>query len=107
MKCIIKLYSKETNQHTNTMMLCGTGSGRFDNHDTYQWVSYPYGTIYPEIFKTKEEALKYFDNQEKVYYEIIRGCIMTLIKENGEYTTATAPIDLKKFASNKEKKRND
>ena len=91
MKCVIKIYSKETNKHTNTMMLCGTGSGNFDNHDTYRWVSYPWGTIYPEIFKTKEEALEFFDNKEKVYYEEMRGCMMTLVKENGDYTTASQP----------------
>ena len=51
MKCVIKTYSKETNLHTNTFMLCGTGAGNFDNHDTYQWVSYPWGTIYPEVQK--------------------------------------------------------
>lgn len=91
MKCVIKLYSKETNKHTNTMMLCGTGSGNFDNHDTYQWVSYPWGTIYPEIFKSKEEALEFWDNKERVYYEEMRGCMMTLVKENGDYTTANQP----------------
>ena len=91
MKSIIKLYSKKTNKHTNTMMLCGTGSGRFDDHDTYQWVSYPWGTIYPEIFKTKEEALGFFDDNDKVYYEEMRGCMMTLVKENGDYTTANQP----------------
>lgn len=92
MKCIIKLYSKETHKHTNTMMLCGTGVSKFNDHDTYQWISYPYGTIYPEIFKTKEEALKCFDDNEHIYYEEMRGCIMTLVKENGDYTTATAPL---------------
>lgn len=91
MKCIIKLYSKETNKHTNTMMLCGTGSGNFDNHDTYQWVSYPWGTIYPEVFKTKEEALEFWNSKERIYYEEMRGCMMTLIKENGDYTTANQP----------------
>ena len=91
MKCVIKLYSKETNKHTNTMMLCGTGSGNFDNHDTYQWVSYPWGTIYPEVFKTKEEALEFWNSKERIYYEEMRGCIMTLIKENGDYTTANQP----------------
>ena len=91
MKCIIKLYSKETNKHTNTMMLCGTGSGNFDSHDTYQWVSYPWGTIYPEVFKTKEEALEFWNSKERIYYEEMRGCMMTLIKENGDYTTANQP----------------
>jgi hypothetical protein len=94
MKCIIKLYSKETHKHTNTFMLCGTGVRRFDDHDTYQWVSYPWGTIYPDIFKSKEEALEFFDCNPNVYYEIMRGCQMTLIKENGDYTTATQPISV-------------
>lgn len=91
MKCVIKTYSKETNLHANTFMLCGTGAGNFDNHDTYQWVSYPWGTIYPEVFKTKEEALEFWDNNEHLYYEEMRGCMMTLIKENGDYTTANQP----------------
>ena len=102
MKCIIKLYSKETNKHTNTLMLCGTGTGNFDNHDTYQWVSYPCGTIYPEIFKSKEEALNFFDDNPNVYYEVMRGCQATLIKENGDYTTAAAPVDLKRLFGNKD-----
>lgn len=89
MKCIIKLYSKETNKHTNTLMLCGTGTGNFDNHDTYQWVSYPWGTIYPEIFKSREEALKFFDNKTEVYYEIMKGCHMILITKDGNYVTAS------------------
>lgn len=91
MKCVIKLYSKETNKHINTMMLCGTGSGNFDSHDTYQWVSYPWGTIYPEVFKTKEEALEFWNSKYRIYYEEMRGCMMTLIKENGDYTTANQP----------------
>ena len=89
MKSVIKLYSKETNKHTNTMMLCGTGSGNFDAHDTYQWVSYPWGTIYPEVFKTKEEALKFFDDNEYVYYEEMKGCIFTLVDKDGNYKAAT------------------
>lgn len=96
MKCIIKLYSKETNKHTNTMMLCGAGAGNFDNHDTYQWVSYPWGTIYPEIFKTKEEALKFFDDKERVYYEEMYGCFMTLVDKDGHYVSANQSLrDLK------------
>jgi hypothetical protein len=102
MKCIIKLYSKATNKHTNTLMLCGTGTGNFDNHDTYQWVSYPWGTIYPEIFKSKEEALKFFDDKPNVYYEAMRGCQMTLIKENGDYTTATALVSLNNIFENRD-----
>ena len=89
MKSIIKLYSKKTNKHTNTMMLCGTGSGRFDDHDIYQWVSYPWGTIYPENFKTKEEALEFFDNNEHVYYEEMKNCIFTLVDKDGNYQAAT------------------
>ena len=85
MKCIVKIYSKKSNRHTNTFMLCGTGVGKFDNLDTYQWVCYPWGTIYPEIFKNKEEALKYLDNNEYIYYEEMMGCQMTLIKDNGEW----------------------
>lgn len=88
MKSIIKLYSKKTNKHTNTMMLCGTGSGRFDDHDIYQWVSYPWGTIYPENFKTKEEALEFFDNNEHVYYEEMKNCIFTLVDKDGNYKAA-------------------
>ena len=82
MKSIIKLYSKKTNKHINTMMLCGTGSGRFDDHDIYQWVSYPWGTIYPENFKTKEEALNFFDTNEHVYYEEMKNCIFTLVAKD-------------------------
>ena len=89
MKCIIRLYSKETNKHVNTMMLCGTGSGKFDSHDTYQWVSYPWGTIYPDVFKSKDEALKFYDNHEHLYYEEMKGCIFTLIDKNGSYKAAT------------------
>ncbi len=89
MKSVIRLYAKETNKHTNTMMLCGTGSGNFDAHDTYQWVSYPWGTIYPEVFKSKEEALKFFDDNEHVYYEEMKGCIFTLIDKDGNYKAAT------------------
>jgi hypothetical protein len=92
MKCVIKTYSKETNLHSNTFMLCGSG-GTFGSHDTYQWVSYPFGTIYPEVFKTKEEALEFWNNEEHSYYEEMRGCTMTLIKENGDYTTADQPLD--------------
>ena len=89
MKSIIKLYSKKTNKHINTMMLCGTASGRFDDHDIYQWVSYPWGTIYPENFKTKEEALEFFDNNEHVYYEEMKNCIFTLVDKDGNYKAAT------------------
>ena len=89
MKSVIKLYAKDTNKHTNTMMLCGTGAGKFDSHDTYQWVSYPWGTIYPEVFKTKEEALEFWNNNERVYYEEMRGCIFTLVDKDGNYTAAT------------------
>lgn len=89
MKSIIKLYSKKTNKHINTMMLCGIGSGRFDDHDIYQWVSYPWGTIYPENFKTKEEALEFFDNNEHVYYEEMKNCIFTLVDKDGNYKAAT------------------
>lgn len=89
MKSIIKLYSKKTNKHINTMMLCGTGSGRFDDHDIYQWVSYPWGTIYPENFKTKEEALEFFYNNEHVYYEEMKNCIFTLVDKDGNYKAAT------------------
>lgn len=89
MKSIIKLYSKKTNKHINTMMLCGTGSGRFDDHDIYQWVSYPWGTIYPENFKTKEEALEFLDNNEHVYYEEMKNCIFTLVDKDGNYKAAT------------------
>lgn len=95
MKCIIKVYSKKTQKHTNTMMLCGTGTGHFDNHDVYQWVSFPYGTIYPEQFKTKEEALKFFDDNPHVYYEVMRGCNVFLVKENGDYTSAYPQINMR------------
>lgn len=92
MKCIVKIYSKNNGKHVNTFMLCGTGSRKWDNHESYQWVSFPYGTIYPEIFNTKEEALKWLDNNPHIYYEKMRNCIMTLIKENGDYTAGAAPI---------------
>ena len=49
MKRIVKIFSAESGKHVNTFMLCGSGSGHFDGHDIYQWVSYPYGTIYPEV----------------------------------------------------------
>ena len=95
MKCVIKLYSKETGKHTNTMMLCGTGSGNFDNHNVYQWVSYPWGTIYPQTFKSKEEALKFFDDDTHVYYEVMRGCMLLLVNQDGVYVTSNTPIDIK------------
>lgn len=89
MKCIIRLYSKETDKHVNTMMLCGSGSGKFDSHDIYQWVSWPWGTIYPETFKTKDEALKFYDDKDHLYYEEMKGCIFTLIDKDGNYKSAS------------------
>lgn len=90
MRSIIKIYSKKDNKHTNTMMLCGTGTGNWDAHDTYQWVSYPWGTIYPEVFQSKEEALKFFDNNEHVYYEEMKNCSMEVLDKDGNWTNAWA-----------------
>ncbi len=89
MKRIVKIFSTESGKHVNTFMLCGSGSGHFDGHDTYQWVSYPYGTIYPEVFKDTDEALVFLDNKKGITYEVMGGCQLTLIKENGDYTTAS------------------
>lgn len=92
MKRIVKILSAESGEHVNTFMLCGGGSGHFDGHDTYQWVSYPYGTIYPEVFKDTDEALAFLENKKEITYEVMRGCQLTLIKENGDYTTALPPV---------------
>ena len=92
MKRIVKIFSAESGKHENTFMLCGSGSGHFDGHDIYQWVSYPYGTIYPEVFKDADEALAFLDNKKGITYEVMGGCQLTLIKENGDYTTALSLV---------------
>ena len=91
MKRIVKIFSAKSGKHLNTFMLCGSGSasGHFDKHDTYQWVSYPYGTIYPEVFKDVDEAITFLDNKKEITYEVMSGCQLTLVKANGDYTTAT------------------
>ena len=89
MKRIVKIFSAKSGKHVNTFMLCGSGSGHFDRHDTYQWVSYPYGTIYPEVFKDIDEAFAFLDNEKELTYEVMSGCQLTLIKGNGDHTAAT------------------
>ena len=45
--------------------------------------------IHTELFIRKFEALAFLDNKKEITYEVMGGCQLTLIKENGDYTTAS------------------
>lgn len=78
MKKVVKIFSVESGKHVNTFMLCGSGSGHFDSHITYQWVSYPFGTIYPEVFPNADEAIDFLKNNKNIRYEEMKSCKLIL-----------------------------